>query len=123
MKASIPALLKIAFLLIWGLSGCTSAAPSDKPNIILIMADDFGYECVGALGSRSYQTPILDELAANGFLFTNCISQPLCTPSRLKIMTGLYNYRNYDYAGHLRTDQITFGNVMQAAWLRNLYRR
>jgi arylsulfatase A len=78
-----------------------SDSNSAQPNIILIMADDMGYECLGANGSISYQTPNIDDLASKGIRFSTCISQPLCTPSRVKIMTGLYNYRNYDYFGHL----------------------
>jgi glyoxylase-like metal-dependent hydrolase (beta-lactamase superfamily II) len=42
----------------------------DRPNIVLIMADDFGYECVGANGGQSYRTPHLDQLAATGTLFS-----------------------------------------------------
>ncbi|MCF8379209.1 MAG: sulfatase-like hydrolase/transferase [Bacteroidales bacterium] len=86
-----------------------------KPNIILIMADDMGYECLSAYGSKSYHTPVLDSLAEKGILFSEVVSQPLCTPSRAKIMTGLYNYRNYDYFGHLNSDNPSFGNVMQEA--------
>ncbi len=79
------------------------------------MADDMGYECLSANGSTSYKTPNIDRLASDGIRFSKCISQPLCTPSRVKIMTGLYNYRNYDYFGHLDTKQYTFGNLMQDA--------
>ncbi len=87
----------------------------ERPNIILIMADDMGYECLSSYGSTSYNTPILDELASKGIKFDNCVSQPLCTPSRVKIMTGLYNYRNYDYFGHLNANQFTFGNLLKDA--------
>lgn len=87
----------------------------DRPNIILIMADDMGYECLGSYGSTSYSTPVLDNLAANGIQFDQCISQPLCTPSRVKIMTGRHNYRNYDYFGHLNETAYTFGNLMKEA--------
>ncbi len=87
----------------------------NKPNIILIMADDMGYECLSSYGSTSYTTPNLDRLASQGILFSECVSQPLCTPSRVKIMTGLYNYRNYDYFGNLNMSQYTFGNLMQDA--------
>jgi len=86
-----------------------------KPNIILIMADDMGYECLRCNGSTSYKTPVLDKMAENGIRFTQCISQPLCTPSRVKIMTGMYNYRNYEYFGYLNTNQRTFGHVMKEA--------
>ena len=74
-----------------------------------------GYECLSSYGSISYQTPNLDSLASQGILFSRCISQPLCTPSRVKIMTGLYNYRNYDYFGNLNTEAYTFGNLMRDA--------
>ncbi|MCE4565174.1 sulfatase-like hydrolase/transferase [Maribellus sp. CM-23] len=86
-----------------------------QPNVILIMADDMGYECLGAYGSTSYHTPNIDKMASEGILFSNCVSQPLCTPSRVKIMTGKYNYRNYDYFGHLSLSEYTFGNLMQEA--------
>ena len=78
---------------------CSTNVEKNKPNVILIMADDMGYECVGAYGSTSYQTPNIDKIANQGILFSNCVSQPLCTPSRVKIMTGKYNYRNYDFFG------------------------
>ncbi|MBD3275438.1 MAG: sulfatase-like hydrolase/transferase, partial [Candidatus Marinimicrobia bacterium] len=70
-------------------------AESTRPNIILIMADDLGYECLSCYGSASYRTPALDTLADEGARFEHCYSQPLCTPSRVKIMTGKYNFRNY----------------------------
>jgi arylsulfatase A len=67
---------------------------SGLPNVILIMADDMGYECLGAYGSTEYSTPHLDKLAQNGIRVTQCHAQPLCTPSRVKIMTGKYNFIN-----------------------------
>jgi arylsulfatase A len=84
-----------------------------RPNIILIMADDMVYECLSCNGSASYQTPHLDRLAKNGIRFTHCYSQPLCTPSRVKIMTGRYNFRNYQEFGYLKPTETTFGHVLQ----------
>src|SRR5262245_55645516 len=78
-----------------------AAAAAEKPNVILILSDDFGYECVGANGGTSYQTPHLDQLAARGMRFEHCHAQPLCTPTRAQLMTGLYNVRNYTRFGHL----------------------
>jgi len=89
---------------------CNEKTP---PNIVLILADDMGFECLGANGSLSYKTPVLDQLASEGLRFTNCYSQPLCTPSRVKIMTGKYNYRNYEEFGYLNDSELTFGNVMK----------
>jgi len=84
-----------------------------KPNIVLIMADDLGYECLGCYGSKSYKTPVLDKLARTGMRFEHCYSQPLCTPSRVKIMTGQYNFRNYVNFGVLDPKQKTFGHLLQ----------
>ena len=88
---------------------------TSRPNVILIMADDMGYECLSTYGSISYNTPQLDKLAQDGIKFNNAVSQPLCTPTRVKIMTGQYNYRNYDYFGHLKTDSYTFGHLFKDA--------
>ena len=86
-----------------------------KPNVILILADDLGYETLGCNGSLSYKTPVLDNLATKGIRFTQCHANPLSSPSRLSLMTGQYNYRNYEYFGYLNTSSKTFGNMMQDA--------
>lgn len=99
--------------------GCTSTPEATDtpacPNLILIMADDLGYETLGVNGGTSYQTPRLDALAAGGMRFTKCFSQPLCTPSRVKIMTGKYNFRNYVGFGILDPNEKTFGHLLQDA--------
>lgn len=100
---------------ILGLISVASFSQKDKPNIVLIMADDMGYECLSCNGSLSYQTPNLDHMAEQGVRFTHCIAQPLSTPSRLKMMTGMYNYRNYEYFGFMNPDQKTFGNYLKEA--------
>ena len=97
-------------------SNCT--APDKeiiRPNIILIMTDDQGYETLGCNGGLSYDTPVLDRLASEGIRFTNCYAQSLSTPSRVKIMTGLYNFRNYEHFEYLNPNQRTFGNYLQEA--------
>ena len=58
-----------------------------KPNIILILSDDLGYEVIGSNGGTSYKTPILDQLAKTGIRFENAHVQPLCTPSRIAVGT------------------------------------
>jgi len=88
-------------------------AENTKPNFILIMSDDMGYECVQANGGTSYQTPHLDKLARTGARFTHCYSQPLCTPSRVKIMTGMSNIRNYVRFGVLGRGQTTFAHLLK----------
>lgn len=86
---------------------------SSKPNIVLIMADDFGYECVSANGGQSYKTPNLDRLAASGVRFEHCHVQPLCTPTRVQLMTGRYNIRNYLNFGMLPRNEVTFGQLLK----------
>jgi len=95
-----------------------TAAPARSPNIILMMADDLGVECLGSYGCTEYRTPELDRLAREGMRFTHCYAQPLCTPSRVQIMTGRYNNRNYDGFGLLRRSEITFGNMLRDAGYR-----
>ena len=85
----------------------------EKPNIVLIMADDLGFECLGCNGGTSYQTPNLDKLAETGVRFTYCYSTPLCTPSRVQIMTGKYNYRNYTAFVILEPGEKTFGHYLK----------
>ncbi|MCK4990995.1 MAG: sulfatase-like hydrolase/transferase, partial [Bacteroidales bacterium] len=100
------------------MSGCLTATDQkvpDRPNIILIMADDLGYECLGANGGTSYNTPELDRLAKSGIRFEHCYAQPLCTPTRLKLMTGIYNVRNYVKFGVLDRNQTTFAHILKNA--------
>ncbi|MEO1992298.1 MAG: sulfatase-like hydrolase/transferase [Pirellulales bacterium] len=89
------------------------ASPTDKPNIVLIMADDMGYEALSINGSTSNQSPNIDALAKSGIRFTNGFSNPICTPSRVKIMTGQYNVRNYVRFGHLDRGQTTFAHQLK----------
>jgi len=106
-----------AFILI--LISCKSnrqaTGVDDRVNVIVIMADDLGYEIIGANGGSSYQTPELDRIASRGMLFEHCYAQPLCTPSRVKIMTGIYNVRNYIRFGLLDESQTTFGHLFRNA--------
>jgi len=86
-----------------------------KPNIILILADDLGYECLGCYGGKSYATPRLDELAATGVRFDRGYALPLCTPTRLQLMTGKYNFRNWRAFGIMDPDETTFAHYMRSA--------
>lgn len=108
-----PRILLLLFAL--AVMGCSQQQKTTKPNIILIMADDLGQETIGVYGGQSYQTPNLDRLAAEGMQFQNCYSTPLCTPSRVQVMTGKYNFRNYIGFGLLDSKERTFGHAMQDA--------
>ncbi len=94
------------------------AGAGGKTNVILVMADDIGYECYGAYGGTSYQTPVLDRMAAAGMRFDHAYANPLCTPSRVKIMTGLSNVRNYAGFSILKNTEKTFGHMMRDAGYR-----
>lgn len=85
-----------------------------KPNIIFILADDMGYECIGSYGG-TYKTPNIDRLAGEGVRFNYAYAQPLCTPSRVQAMTGKYNHKNYVDFGFMNQDQKTFGNLAKMA--------
>ena len=85
----------------------------EKPNVIIIMADDIGFECYSHKGSEFYKTPNIDQLAATGAEFTQAYSQPICTPSRVRIMTGRYNFRNYTRFGELDLGQPTFASMVK----------
>ena len=84
-----------------------------KPNIVLIMADDLGYECVNSYGGTSYNTPNLSVLANTGMQFENCHSQPICTPSRVKLMTGKSNKKNHVEFGYLDPKEKTFSQILR----------
>jgi arylsulfatase A len=89
-----------------------------RPNIVLIMCDDMGYEGVSIYGSKTYSTPHLNQLAKAGMYFKHCYSTPICTPSRVQIMTGLYNFRNYVKFGQLPITQKTFANYLSESGYR-----
>ena len=109
-------LLFILSLLV--LSGCSDNAGPARPNIVLIMADDLGIEGLGSYGGSSYETPHLDRLASQGVRFTHAYSQPLCTPTRVQIMTGKYNHRNWKAFGILDPAERTFGHLLKEAGYR-----
>lgn len=85
-------------LLAWtgGLVATTAvqAADSPGPNILFIMADDLGARDVGCFGSTFHQTPNIDRLAARGVKFTQAYAaNPLCSPTRSSVLTGLWPAR------------------------------
>ena len=72
-------------------------APAAKPNIVFIMADDLGYTDVACFGSRYYETPNIDRLAAQGLKLTSFHQCQNCTPTRAALMSGQYGARTGVY--------------------------
>lgn len=116
MKKSI--LFGLSILAITFITTSCKSEDSKQPNIILIMADDLGFECLESYGGSSYETPNLNKLAETGMQFNNAYSQPLCTPTRVEIMTGKYNFRNWMAFGLLDPKERTFGHLMKDAGYR-----
>jgi len=112
-------------LMLVSASFTVGASAAQRPNIVLIMADDLGMECVQAYGGRSYQTPHIDRLAREGMRFTRCFANPYCSPSRAQLLTGRYPLHNgmrrviYDPQRHrefLDPKQETgFANLLKSA--------
>ncbi len=87
-------------------------APAEKPNFIVLLADDLGWTDLGCYGSDLYETPHIDKLAADGMRFTHGYAAcTVCSPTRAAIMTGMYPARTHV------TDFIT-GGVRPKAKLR-----
>lgn len=72
-----------------------TAAPKERPNVVIIYGDDVGYGDVGAYGAKMIPTPNIDRLAEEGLLFTDghC-SASTCSPSRYSMLTGIYGFRD-----------------------------
>ena len=76
----------------WSVHVSPAADAIKPPNVLLIMADDLGAECLGCYGGASFETPNLDALAGTGMRFENCYATPLCIPTRMQLMTGRYPF-------------------------------
>src|SRR5215471_7772331 len=86
-----------AFLaaMIWAASLAAGvAAVPQKPNIVLIVADDLGFGDTGCYGAKKIPTPNVDRLGAQGLRFTDAhATSATCTPSRYALLTGQYPWR------------------------------
>lgn len=102
---------------------------ADRPNIILIMADDMGYTDIGCYGSE-IKTPALDNIAQNGVRFTQFYNTSRCCPTRAALLTGLFSHqagiglmtgdRGYDsYRGDLNKQCVTLAEALGRAGYRN----
>ena len=99
----------------------TARTPAEeKPNVIVILADDLGYEDLGVQGCRDFPTPNLDALARAGVRCTSgYVSSPVCSPSRAGLLTGRYQQRfGFEYnpfRGGLPASETTIGDLLEPA--------
>jgi arylsulfatase A-like enzyme len=89
------------------------------PNIIVILADDLGVESVESYGSE-IATPNLSKLAQNGIQVENAYAMPICSPSRVRLLTGKDSSRNFQDFGHLGESEQTFARLARDAGYRTL---
>ena len=104
---------------------------SQRPNIVLILADDMGYSDLGCYGSE-IRTPNLDGLAAEGLRFSQMYNFARCCPSRAALLTGLYPHQAGighmaggipnapGYGGYLRHSAVTIAQVLKERGYRTL---
>lgn len=110
IRRTLWALVPLVLSAAWPLSAAQPPTPQRPPNIIVILADDMGVESVGAYGSEIV-TPNLDKLAQSGLRLEHAHAMPLCTPSRVRLLTGKDSSRNYKDFGHLDEAERTFAHA------------
>jgi arylsulfatase A-like enzyme len=88
--------LPLVFLFFFAAEGF-AAKVRKQPNVVLILADDLGWTDLGCQGSKFYETPHIDRLAAQGLRFTSHYHSPNCAPTRACLMTGQYAPRTGVY--------------------------
>ena len=100
----------------------------NRPNIVLILADDMGFSDISCYGSE-IRTPYLDGLSSNGIRFSQMYNCARCCPTRAALLTGLYphqagighmvhNYGITEYQGYLRRDCVTVAEVLRLSGYR-----
>ena len=99
---------------------------NQRPNIVLILADDMGFSDIGSYGSE-IETPNLDKLADNGLRYTQFYNTSRCCPTRASLLTGLYPHqtglgwmtrvdlKQPGYRGDLNNQCVTLGEVLKNA--------
>lgn len=110
----------------------TDTARTDRPNIVVILADDMGYSDIGAYGSE-INTPALDTLAHEGVRFTQMYNAARCCPTRASLLTGVYPHQagvghmiqdhgvGTAYQGYLSRNTVTIGEVLRDAGYKTAY--
>ena len=111
--------LPVAF----GMFGCGSppAETDQRPNFIIVFADDQGYGDLGCFGATDFKTPRIDQMAREGMRFTDFYAQAVCGPSRTALLTGSYPIRVAEYGNeknsfpYVHAKEILLPKVLQEA--------
>lgn len=90
LRASLAATAALCALLPWS----ARAQRPDRPNIVVLFADDLGYGDIATFGHPTIRTPHLDRMASEGMRLTSFYAQPVCSPSRAALLTGRYPVRS-----------------------------
>ena len=110
-------------------ASCPSLIAKDRPNIVVIMADDLGYSDIGCFGSE-IETPNIDRLASSGVVLTQFYNAGKCCPTRASLLTGLYPHQTGigwmvsadlgkpGYRGDLNRNCVTIAEVLGSAGYR-----
>ena len=130
MKRGLPViftLLLVTFLSPHEIQASTRIQDAKRPNIIFIMVDDMGRDWISCYGAK-HQTPNIDRLAKEGLRYETAWCNPICTPTRVTLLTGQYAFRHgwthhYDVArkggdGLKWTRFTTFARVVRNAGYR-----
>lgn len=122
MRAAISALVIAAGLLASCSTATQDTTTAERPNVIVILADDLGYGDTSAYGSKIIRTPNIDALAASGVRFTRgYVSHPVCAPSRAAMLTGRYQVRfGYEFnpVGRDRSGGVEITETMAPALMQ-----
>jgi len=113
MRGSRITVLLMALLAVF--RGSPVQSESERPNILMILADDLGRELLSMYGGQSnYQTPNLEKLAQEGMLFNTCYATPMCVPTRVELLTGRYSFRNYMAWEAIDRSEWTYPQLLKA---------
>src|SRR5262245_21570995 len=116
----IIAVLLCVYLCAVPFAGSNQAALQNRPNLVLIVADDMGWGDVRSHGNDRLDTPVLDRLAADGARFDRFFVSPVCAPTRASLLTGRYHPRTgvaWVTRGleTMRSEELTLAEVLRDA--------
>lgn len=114
---------RAALIVLFALIAEPAVSGAERPNIVVVLADDLGYGDLGCFGDATVKTPNLDRFAAEGLRLTSCYAgHPNCSPSRTALMTGrtptrvgVHNWIPMDSPMHLRKSEITIATLLRQA--------